>query len=519
MLIKRRIISALFAVALGHASIGQAETVVVTEDIAAGTTVEWTADNEYLLNSVIYVQDGATLNIAPGTVIRGGTNADNLVAREGIPNLVSALWVTRGGTLNAVGTREQPIIFTAEGDDLAGSIGVEETGLWGGIVIMGRAPINTSRSTEGSAADPKFDQFEGTTAPGPNGEHLFGGGDTEDSSGSLMYVSIRHAGNEFAQDSELNALTMGGVGSGTTLQYIEAYAGSDDAFEWWGGTASASHLIAAYTEDDDFDTDQGYTGSIRFALGIKPPNAGTADSRGFESDGDTDQGTLGELPLAQWSASNVTLIGRGKDNADFGGGAGWNTRDESIPTVTDSVFTDFAQGLILSSDGVFYFENEPMARIANNVWDVTTSADANGLFLFEEANGFNNSLQSAMLGGVSYTNDGGLDPRPQAGSPVFDDVEGDAGYRGAFSGPADDWADGWSAISQLGFLKPAEPAIDPMVSISMENGSVTVTYSEALTLQWSLNVDGGYEDVPGAANGTFTTETSEAARYFRAVGN
>ena len=454
-----------------------ADLVPITDDIGSGTSATWYATNAYRLDTIIYVESNAVLTIEPGTVVYGATNVTT--ARTGIPNLVSALWVTRGGKLMAEGTKDAPIIFTAEGDDLQGNIPPTQTALWGGVVLLGNAVINSAKDATGNAADPKYDVYEGTTEAGPYNEHVFGGTNDVDSSGVLRYVSIRHAGNEFAPASELNGLTVGAVGNGTVLEYVEVFAGSDDGFEWWGGTVNANHLVAAFCEDDDFDTDQGYRGTLQFILGIKPPWAGTSDSRGFESDGDLNQSATGELPIGQWSAYNATLIGRGKGEASGSLGVGWNARDESAPNVFNSVFSDFNQGLLLDSDGLFHFTNSPaLAFIENNVWDVNTNANPAGEFLFTTPE-FTNTIESALLGGISYTNDLGLDPRPQAGSPVYVDVRAGAPvattYRGAFSGPTDDWADGWTALSSLGYLKAAEeePPISNLVVVTDDIASGT----------------------------------------------
>jgi hypothetical protein len=310
------------------------------------------------------------------------------------------------------------------------------------------------------------DVYEGVSNEGPNAEHRFGGSDDQDSSGALRYVSIRHTGRQFALDKELNSLTMGGVGAGTVIEYVESYASSDDAFEWWGGTVSTRHLVAAFCEDDDFDTDQGYRGTNQFWFGIKPPWQGSSDSRGFETDGDVSQTVLGDrLPFSQWAVYNATLIGRGKANTDFGGGRGWNARDEAAPNVYNTVFADFNTGLLLDTDGLYHWTNAPVrASAQNNVWDVmTASANGFGDFVFTNA-GLNNTVAAAGLGGISYTNDAaGLDPRPQAGSPLLGDALAGApvatSYRGAFSGPSDNWADGWSGLSTLGYLAPAPPIL------------------------------------------------------------
>jgi hypothetical protein len=488
----------------------------VTNDIGDGVTpteVTWYATNEYRLDTVIYVQSNAVLNIEPGTVVYGATNVAE--AREGLPEAVSALWVTRGGQLYATGTVDQPIIFTAEGDELNGNIPPTQTALWGGVVIMGNATINSAKFGDGQAATPKYDRYEGVTGNGPNGEHLFGGDDDEDSSGALRYVSIRHCGRIFNTDAELNCLTMGGVGRGTVLEYVEVYAGSDDGFEWWGGTVNSKYLVAAFIEDDDFDTDQGYTGTNQFWFGIKLKDGGvTGGGRGFEADGDVNPGNGTATPFTQWEAYNVTLIGRGKDVTTTAEGVALFTEDGSALNVYDSVFSDWDLGLQVNpADGQFHFTNAPaLALIENNVWDVNTGANSVAEFVFTNA-AFNNSIESALLGGVSYEPDMGLDPRPQAGSPVYDDVKGGApmavSYRGAFSGPSDNWADGWSALSTLGYLKPAPPT--PVLGIVRNGDSVDITFVTQTGFNYQLEsksvITGGWSDSGSPVAGTGNEET------------
>lgn len=535
MNLKRTIPQLIAAAFLGTAT-AQAALVPVTADIAPNTTATWYATNEYRLDTVIYVQTNATLVIEPGTVVYGSINVTS--NRPGIPNSVSALWVTRGGKLFATGTLTAPIIFTMEGDDVndPDDIPPTMTGQWGGVVIMGRATINSAFDIAGNGANPVTDVYEGVTSEGLNAEHRFGGNDDNDSSGALRYVSIRHTGSQFATDKELNSLTMGGVGRGTTIEYIESYASSDDAFEWWGGTVNTRYLVAAFCEDDDFDTDQGYRGTNQFWFGIKPPWQGSGDSRGFETDGDSSQTVIGDrLPFSQWSAYNVTLIGRGFTNVLFGGGSAWNARDEAAPNLYNSVITEFNKGLLLDTDGVYHWTNNPaLADARNNVWDVTTaSANANGNFLFSDA-GRNNTVEAALLGGVSYTNDAaGLNPRPQAGSPVFNNVLAGApmpaNYRGAFS-PTDNWADGWSFLSTAGYLAPGMALPDPpMLAIVPNGANLQITYASesgfSYQLQSATNLNSSVfwanEGTAQSGNGgtlTNTVPTTGAQQFFRVLG-
>ena len=512
---------------------------VVTNDIAPNTTVTWYATNEYLLDRVIYVQTNAVLVIEPGTVVKGAVGVNVTTNRPGIPNLVSALWVTRGGKLYATGTVSSPIIFTMEGDDVndPDDIPPTVTGQWGGIILMGRAVINSAFDVAGNTANPVTDVYEGVTSEGPNLEHRFGGSDDNDSSGALRYVSIRHTGSQFALDKELNSLTMGGVGRGTVIEYIESYASSDDGFEWWGGTVNTKWLVAAFCEDDDFDTDQGYRGTNQFWFGIKPPWQGSVDSRAFETDGDTSQTIIGDRqPFSQWTVHNATLIGRGKASTLFGGGRSWNARDEAAPDVYNSAFVDFNSGLMLDADGLYHWTNSTvLATARNHVWDVTSGPTPTffGDFVFTNAS-FNNTVQAAGLGGISYTNDvAGLNPRPQAGSPLLTNVLAGAPvattYRGAFSGPSDNWADNWTALSTEGYLVVGTPALNPPVlTIGPSAGNLQITYAAQSGVSYQLQsatnltspVFWANEGSAQPGNGGTLTNTVPAAgdqKYFRVL--
>ena len=492
----------------------------MTNDITADTT--WQGTNTYLLQTVVYVRNNATLTIEPGTVIKGGTNAANLLARDGIPNLISGLWVTRGAKLMAEGTAAQPIIFTFEADDVndPNDVPYNLSGQWGGIVLCGRAQLNTANSAEGNAATPKYEQFEGTTSAGLDQAHLFGGADDADNSGVLRYVSIRYPGNVFAPARELNGLTMGAVGSGTTIEYVEVLNSSDDGFEWWGGTVNTKHLIAAFCEDDDFDTDQGYRGTNQFWFGIKPPWQGSSDSRGFETDGDLNQGTAGELPKSQWVVHNATLIGRGKSETGFGGGVGWNARDEAAPGVWNSIFAEFAVGVLIDNDAVAEFDSG-LATLRNTILDVTigpSGANTNAQQLFADATRMN-TVGAALLGGISYTNNAGLDPRPLTNSPALADVAPQGTglavttYRGAFA-PYDNWADGWSAVSKMGVLseavQPPSPALELRVAVSASKIQITFPTVAGITYEVQASTD----LVTWEAVGNGTVIGNDSARTF-----
>ncbi len=502
--LKKYLLLSVVAAVAGTASL-RAATVRIGQDITTDTT--WVATDTYILDTVIYVLNGATLTIEPGTVVKGSTTVT--VARDGIPNNVSALWVTRGSKLIANGTARRPIIFTFEQDDVADlhDVAIDTSGMWGGIVLCGYGRLNSAKLVAGGAATPIYDRFEGTTTDGVGGAHLFGGDNDADNSGILRYVSIRYAGNVFAANSELNNLTLAAVGSGTTISYVEAFNGSDDGFEWWGGSVNTDHLVAAFCEDDDFDTDQGYRGVNQFWFGIKPTWNGSSDSRGMESDGDLDQNTTGEQPVSKWTAHNVTLIGRGLNDTAFGGGAAWNARDETSPNIYNAVVTDFNKGLKLDDDGLLYFTNSPAsAEMRNAIFNVVTPlhSGTNGNYLFEVA-GYMNTLEDPLIGGVSYAQNLGLNPRPQPGSPALANVNTaqqqadgvvETTYRGAFA-QNDNWADGWTALSQMGFMIEATPSVQaPMIVYGRSGTTLQINVATVSGASYQLQSTTGLGTTP-----------------------
>ena len=251
-----------------------AHTDIVEGEITTNTT--WVKSKVYLLKGFVYVTDGATLTIEAGTVIRGDKDSKG------------TLIIEKGGKIHAAGTANEPIIFTSNQD-----AGNRSYGDWGGLVICGKARINV---TGGSA----------TVEGGPRS--TYGGNDDTDSSGMLKYVRIEFAGIPLLPDKEINGLTLGGVGNKTMIEYIQVSFSGDDAYEWFGGTVNAKHLVSFRNWDDDFDTDFGFTGKIQFAVALRDPNiADVSGSNGFESDNDG-TGSTNE-PITSPTFSNVSYFG------------------------------------------------------------------------------------------------------------------------------------------------------------------------------------------------------------------
>jgi hypothetical protein len=421
-----------------------AEIVVTDSDIQEGQIINWTSDNTYILDGFVFVEEGASLNIEPGTVIKG---------KPGQGEQASALIICRGGKIYAEGTASDPIIFTAEADDPYDhtDLPLNSSGLWGGVIILGSAGINTSAG-EG--------QIEGIPSTEPRG--AYGGTVDDDNSGIFRYVSIRHGGTNIGADNEINGLTLGAVGSGTQIDHVEVFGNQDDGFEFFGGTVNVKYLVAAMNGDDNYDTDEGYRGYGQFLFVIQSADDG---DKGAEQDG----GTTPEdgLPLAQSKFYNVTYIGRGAES-----GAAKNSvlhiRDNSAASYYNSIFTDFGARAVYEIEdlGSGADSRERLEQgdieIKNNLW-YGFGADnelSNQDFVNTYLTANNNWLEDPLLTGISRTTDGGLIPVPESNSPAFTKEMSpypevtfltEVNYLGAF-GPEDYWVEGWTLLDDAGYL-------------------------------------------------------------------
>lgn len=225
----------------------------VTSNITSNTT--WSTGKIYVLAGRIEVESGATLTIEAGTIIKG---------EAGTQSNATALLIARGAKIMAEGTATAPIIFTSVADEICpshikagnfASPNLEPTvnGLWGGLIVLGKAPISVS----GDATEA---QIEGIPTSDQNG--LYGGTDAADNSGVIKYVSIRHGGTNIGSGNEINGLSLGGVGSGTVIENIEIVSNQDDGIEWFGGTVNVTNVVIWNVGDDGIDTDQSWDGTL-----------------------------------------------------------------------------------------------------------------------------------------------------------------------------------------------------------------------------------------------------------------
>jgi hypothetical protein len=285
--------------------------------------------NTYNLKGFVYVVDGATLTIEAGTVIKGDKATK------------ATLIIERRGKIIAQGTNEKPIVFTS-----AQAAGSRNPGDWGGVIILGKAPNN---------------QGEQTIEGGVRSNH--GGSDPNDNSGVLSYVRIEFAGVEYGPDNEINGLTLGSVGAGTQIDHVQISHSGDDSFEWFGGTVNAKYLVAYRGWDDDFDTDNGFSGKIQFAVALRDPLTGDKSaSNCFESDNNANGATT--TPLTSAVFANVSLFGAVANPSAYTNQAGVNgssvdarfqagahLRRHTSLSVFNSLIAAFPIGLIIENNG------------------------------------------------------------------------------------------------------------------------------------------------------------------------
>ncbi len=385
----------------------------------------------YTIKGYVYFTNGTSFNIPKGTILKSD------VSQKG------AIIIERGGKIEALGTASEPIVFTS-----GKPAGSRNRGDWGGIIILGNAPTNRPLSP----------------APLVEGgvDRRYGGTNTADNSGTMRYVRIEYAGIAAEPGSEINGLTLGGVGSGTTLEYIQVSYGNDDAFEFFGGTVNAKYLVSYASSDDDLDFDFGYTGKIQFAVVQRRPEIADTDAgNGVEADND---GTgTSATPFTKPILSNITWIGpNGAPNTEANLNFANRWRRAVRFEIHNSIMMGFPKGgFSLESAATAEAFNTDASVFKNNLvhalvspykvdatagavitaTQVQAKAEANGTVTYANASDimleapFNwdapNYLPKAgspALAGASFT---GLDP-------FFTSVT----HRGAFG--TNNWTNGWA---------------------------------------------------------------------------
>lgn len=476
--------------------------IIITGELTSNTT--WTNDNIYILSGWVYVRAGATLTIEPGTIIKG-----DFVSK-------GALIIERDADIIADGTPEQPIVFTSQK-----AAGQRSYGDWGGLIICGKASVNApANAGNGTVAGEAI--IEGGVGS------IYGGGanpDDNDNSGILRYVRLEYGGIPFQPNSEINGLTMGGVGRGTIIENVQVSFCGDDAFEWFGGTVNCKNLVAYRNWDDDFDTDFGYTGHVQFAMSVRDPAvADQSGSNGFESDNDA-QGTA-TTPITRAKFSNVTIIGpyafSATPNTNYK--RALHLRRNTQTSVFNSVFVGYPTGLLVDGsttqanavNGDLRFKNNYIVQMLDSL-ATTSSANPNNITgAFNISNwfastGFNNQLMDAytslQLNDVNLNNPNltlSANSPLASGADFSDSYLNNAffqnvSYVGAFG--EDNWASCWTAYDPQNLSYNG--AIDNTVLLEVEvvgGGQALMCVGDEIQLhatsnhadasyQWSNNVN------------------------------
>jgi hypothetical protein len=396
-----------------------------------------TADKTYLLRGFVYVKNGATFHIEPGTIVYGEKQSKG------------TLIITKSGKINAEGTVERPIVFTSNQ-----APGSRDFGDWGGVMILGAAPTNclaVECAVEGGVNNAA-------------GDGLFGGTNPTDSSGVFRYCRIEFAGIPFQPDNEINGLTMAGVGNKTIIDHIQVSFSGDDAFEWFGGTVNCSHLVSYICWDDDFDTDFGYTGKVQFAFGLRGKNiADVSLSNGFESD-NSKYGD-GFQPFTSCVFSNVTLVGALENPFDFYNPnhyAGMQLTRNTKLSAYNSIVMGFPIGLLIDGEscetnaatGDIGFKNNILAGNLEQLKVITYAGPAT-LNINTWFTNNSNTLyaNNSDVGLIAPFNIGSPNPMPSQSSPALSGANfsgsdlnhpyfTQVNFRGAFG--SENWMEGWT---------------------------------------------------------------------------
>jgi len=282
----------------------------ISENITSNTT--WESDKIHILADRISITNGATLTIEPGTIIKG---------EAGTGENATALVVARDGKIDAEGTADEPIIFTSVADEIeqgqvkSPNMSPDQNGFWGGVVVLGNAPISARAETI---------QFEGIPASDQTGQ--YGGSNPDHNAGTIKYISIRHGGSNIGDGNEINGLTLAGVGNQTTVEHIEVVANQDDGLECFGGTVDVKNAMVWKQADDAYDMDQAYKGTVDNFIAIK----GSQSDHGLELDGP--EGSKKGI----YTLKNGSIKGYNEDGE--GGGEYADFRDDAAAVLENIYF-------------------------------------------------------------------------------------------------------------------------------------------------------------------------------------
>lgn len=381
--------------------------------------------------------NNVTLSIDPGVIVFGATG-------------VSFLAVNRGNQINAVGTATQPIIFTGRGN-VTGTVNDQSSQLWGGVVLLGRAPITdclAPGATPGTVACER--DTEGTS------NALYGGATTNDNSGKLSYVQIRYSGFILSQASELQGLTPSGVGSATQIDHIQIHNSSDDGLEVFGGRPNMKYLVLTGNEDDNIDTDVGYKGFIQFVIAVQRAGGAVGDAM-VEADSN---GNEDAVPRQNVRLANFTFIQRSTSGSDLAailirGGADYTMVNGIVTTPASLACIRLNGAAVVQPANAALDENGP--PVFNSILlsgcnpafsgtDGPTNADVQAIF----NDGTNNNASYTPTLTSLFINGANESAATAFNASTLNDSTNffvNTNYVGAVSGPSDTWYQNWTCNS------------------------------------------------------------------------
>lgn len=504
------------------------------------TTVTLDASKVYLLTSTCVVKSGGKLVIPAGTVIRG---AADLTAT---PKLYAMISVERGGMIEVNGTPKKPVVMTS--NKAAGS---RDRGDWGGLVLCGKAVNN-------QGSDVQLEGFNNVAVDNTLGK--FGGTDDKDNSGVIKYVRIEFAGLAFEPNKEVNSLTMGSVGSATTIEGVQCSFGNDDGFEWFGGTVNCKKLISYKTTDDDFDTDFGYRGTVQFGIAVRDTNyydltwnatSGASTSETFESDNDA--AGSGKTPYTAAVFSNITCVGpvsldkTYNDLSSTQKGAfrrGARIRRNSRLSIVNSIFMGYRNFIMFDGDSTIVAAGVKAGTVSekgnlfrNNYITNTTAAAASAATNTGLAEVDSKNTPSALDAWIKSSTNANMVDKAKYGAglilvdpknstaPDFRPVSSNADLIGSSDYSA-------TLLNNIGTYAVCDKISTNAASVTVKSGndaSFFVTYPDIdATYNWQLNKGAGFASVTngatyaGANNDTLTVKSvtmSNNGQLYRCLVN
>lgn len=488
-----------------------AATITVSTSVTTNTT--WTNDNIYVLIGEIFVQN-ATLTIQEGTIVKGNDAT------------LSRLIITTTGKIVAKGTATQPIIFTS-----GKPAGQRGRGDWAGIAILGNAPVNF-KDANGNA-------IQGRLECGSTTDYDYGGANADDSSGVLSYVRIEYAGYVCNTNTELNSLSLAGVGRKTVIDHVMVSYGQDDGVEMWGGTVSPSYVISYGSRDDDFDTDNGWSGKFQHGLIVRIDTiADQGDvSNAFESDNDA--GGTANNPLTSGVFSNITVVGpAATTTSSFDAKFGWvaRLRRNTSESIFNSVFIGYKRGLRIEGSAAQSKATNDSLNFKYNV--IAGCVEAYGETAFDSAYLNNPTNGNKVYGGnandsvkltLPYGNPDAFNFLPTTGSPVLTGADFTSAklsgftsttYRGAFGN--NNWAACWSEFTpQDEVYTTANINYGFAVNVSQSGNLPSANLTAGVptgTFSYSWSTGATTQNITATAAGTYTV-TVTSARGCTATGS